>query len=182
MSYADDRPHTEAVTIEGAIALRLAISDGFNDDEVRKFTFALIDPRDADAAAYYWVMARDGYPYRPAQGIEMGGVKRISLHRHIMGDDCMGLEVDHINRNRLDCRRANLRVVTRQENAWNTGIPRNNASGAKGVRFAKGCWEAYIVVKRKWISLGCYQKKENAISARAEGEAMYRKPPQEVAV
>jgi HNH endonuclease len=42
-----------------------------------------------------------------------------TLHRLIMGRP-KDLQVDHINRVRLDCRRANLRIATHQENVDNT--------------------------------------------------------------
>lgn len=41
------------------------------------------------------------------------------LHRVIMGDIPAGMEIDHINRNTLDNRRDNLRIVTRSQNLQN---------------------------------------------------------------
>lgn len=43
--------------------------------------------------------------------------------------------VDHKNRNKLDCRSNNLRVVTQSENTMNTKISKRNTSGIKGVWF-----------------------------------------------
>lgn len=41
------------------------------------------------------------------------------LHRAIMGDIPEGYEIDHINRNTLDNRKDNLRIVTRSQNLQN---------------------------------------------------------------
>ena len=53
-----------------------------------------------------------------------------------------GIEVDHINGNGLDNRRANLRLVTVQQNRQNRNKGRNNQTGFKGVTFDKksGKW------------------------------------------
>ena len=45
--------------------------------------------------------------------------------------------VDHIDGNRLNNDLSNLRWATKQENARNTGKPKNNTSGYKGVSFNK---------------------------------------------
>ena len=86
------------------------------------------------------------------------------LHRYIMGES--SLQVDHINRNPLDNRKANLRFCTNFENSQNksdkdTGLP-------IGVGFHKysNKYRAYINDGNKQISLGYYDKKEDAINAR----------------
>jgi hypothetical protein len=43
------------------------------------------------------------------------------------------LDIDHINRIKLDNRIENLRLVNQSINQHNTGIPSNNISGVKGV-------------------------------------------------
>lgn len=56
----------------------------------------------------------DGYPQTHKGG------KTVSAHRFVVGAK-PGEIVDHINRDRCDARRANLRIVTAQENAQNRG-------------------------------------------------------------
>ena len=67
--------------------------------------------------------------------------KTILMHRLLL-DAPEGMEVDHINGNGLDNRRANLRLVSLQQNRQNRSKGRNNQSGFKGVTFDKksGKW------------------------------------------
>jgi len=91
-------------------------------------------------------------------------------------------DIDHINRDPLDNRLANLRVATRSENNANTGLRRNNTSGFKGVSFHKkaGRWQARMTVNGRGRSLGLYATPEAAHAAYAaaaqtvHGEFAYR--------
>ena len=64
----------------------------------------------------------------------------IALHRLVMEPVPDGLVVDHINRDTLDNRKANLRIVTQQENTWNC----DDSVGVKRSRKGYGGWEARI--------------------------------------
>jgi hypothetical protein len=61
-----------------------------------------------------------------------GGGEHIALHRLVFGakDD---VYIDHINRCRSDCRKANLRITTIMQNAWNAVLRPANSSGYRGV-------------------------------------------------
>jgi len=95
----------------------------------------------------------------------------LGLHRFVLGmtrhDKSI---VDHINRNTLDNRRANLRIVTPAQSAMNTG-PKSKRR-YKGMTFAYGKWQAKIRVDGKVISLGAYATEVEA--ARAYNEAAKR--------
>ena len=77
------------------------------------------------------------------------------MHRVIINAP-KDMQVDHINGNRLDNRRCNLRLATDGQNMGNSKIPRHNTSGFKGVSWDKRReqWEAYISKKDKKIHLG----------------------------
>ena len=88
------------------------------------------------------------------------------MHREMLSPP-PGMDVDHINGNPLDNRRANLRVCTRSENNGNLRRPRHNTSGFKGVCWEKwsGKWKATIKVKGKSRSLGRFLTPEDAHGA-----------------
>lgn len=96
------------------------------------------------------------------------------VHRMIM--NCpKGLVVDHINHNKLDNRKANLRVCSQSDNLKNQVLNRANTSGCKGVHFFKrlGLWQTYITVNKKRISLGYYKDFNEAVTARRNAEKLY---------
>lgn len=88
------------------------------------------------------------------------------MHRLIMS--CPnGMHVDHINHDRLDNRRSNLRICTPEENTWNTRSLRKSSSKFKGVSYFKknGKWRASISFKGKFISLGYFINEVDAAIA-----------------
>ena len=102
------------------------------------------------------------------------GLNRKRLHRIIM-DDPEDLIVDHINRNPLDNRRDNLRIVSIQENNMNLSIRKTNKSGVSGVCWDKDAnkWRADIAYKKKKINLGRFDNLEDARKAREDAEEEY---------
>lgn len=85
--------------------------------------------------------------------------KRIRLHRYVM--DYNGpLQVDHINRNRLDNRKENLRIVS--------GFINNQNNSCVGVSFDKHAkkWKAEFQRFGKAYYVGIFDTKKEAIKAR----------------
>lgn len=98
-------------------------------------------------------------------------VQSILMHRVILGlvpGD--GLDADHINRNRLDNRKANLRVVTRGQNAQNTGGRRGATSQHRGVYWRAGMqkWGAAARANGKQNHLGFFDDELEAARVAAE--------------
>lgn len=85
------------------------------------------------------------------------------------------LQVDHINRNKLDNRRTNLRGVSPKVNLNNTSLRVTNKSGYKGVWFWKERqkWSSYIWLNYKKIHLGLFTNLNEAINARQIAERKY---------
>lgn len=75
--------------------------------------FATVSPEDYPLVARYSWYYRDGY------ALAKINKKEIRMHRLIMGTTDPDIVVDHINRDRLDNRRENLRELTALENANN---------------------------------------------------------------
>jgi len=95
--------------------------------------------------------------------------KLLRLHRYVLGLKTLaGGEVDHINGDRADNRKANLRIVTRSQNLM-------NKNGVKGYYFDNHYkkWKAEIIVNGKKIGLGSFDTEEEAKAARLEGERKY---------
>jgi len=92
------------------------------------------------------------------------GCGSILVHRLILGlSNGDKKRADHINRNRLDNRRENLRLCDARGNAANrAGYP--GSSKFKGVTFRRSCgkWEAAIRTRGKTRYLGVFIAEEDA--------------------
>lgn len=86
-----------------------------------------------------------------------------------------GKNIDHADRNALNNRRYNLRKSDAAQQNMNQKIQSNNITGFIGVGFHKlhNKWTAGIGVKGKWIHLGYFNHKEDAIKARLYAELKY---------
>ena len=98
----------------------------------------------------------------------------LRVHRIIM--DCPdGMVVDHINHNRLDNRKGNLRICLQIDNMKNQTLRRNNKSGITGVNkhSYRDCYVARINVDGKRKHIGYYKTLEEAAKARKAAEEKY---------
>jgi hypothetical protein len=121
---------------------------------------ALVDDEDYEWLSHYrWRYNSKGYAVHYTR--VNGERKTVFMHRLIL-DAPRGLQVDHINRDRLDNRRANLRFATRSQNQANKERQKNNTSGYKGVNWHAGRWAARIRVNRRRVHLGQYDDPETA--------------------
>ncbi len=135
----------------------ILLSDGIHN--------VLIDDEDfEDLSKYSWYL-HTGYAGRNARKIEIstGSSKIVFMHRSIMNPDRI-LQVDHINRNRLDNRKENLRVVTNLENHRNLPLSSHNKSGYRGVSWSKKRlkWRVTIFNNLKQEHLGYFSDIKDA--------------------
>jgi len=88
------------------------------------------------------------------------------MHNKIM-DVPNGLEVDHINHNRLDNRKSNLRGCTHKENMFNRRSYKKSRSKYKGVAWHKHnkMWPSNITVDGRQIPLGYFKNEIDAAKA-----------------
>lgn len=94
----------------------------------------------------------------------------VKMHREII-KAASNMHVDHINRNGLDNRKANLRVVTPLENGWNKAKQRGkHSSKYKGVNWVRRDkkWQAKIQANGSPISLGAFDDEIDAAKAYDE--------------
>lgn len=123
---------------------------------------ALVDAADFEYLNQWKWSYSCGY----AQRADEAG-KKVYMHRQLL--NCPAeLFVDHVNRNKTDNRRCNLRIATRAQNTYNAKVPRHNTSGLIGVNWdkAKNKWRAYCSVNNKSITIGRFTCKQTAIEAR----------------
>ena len=134
----------------------------------------LVSREDAHLAGKKWHLGTDGYARRKATKSEMAGGSpaNISLHREILGLHLFkggpGLpDVDHINGDRLDDRRENLRKLTRAENNMNRHAVYGRSSFV-GVSFFKPAklWRAYAAYQGRRVELGYFKTELAAAEAR----------------
>lgn len=106
------------------------------------------------------------------------GNKRYKAHRIAWtlyhGNPPQG-EIDHRNQDKADNRILNLCDTSCQGNMRNRSLQKNNTSGTTGViwhsRDEK--WIAKIKYNRKWVWLGAFTRKQDAIDARKIAEEVY---------
>ena len=116
----------------------------------------LIDDADLPQVSQHrWHLGSNGYArtYVRRPG---GTSSTLDLHL-LLRDEHGGGYKDHVNGDRLDNRRANLRPCSAAENARNRKRHSNNKSGYKGVCLQNGKWRATIHLGRKQIHLGLYR-------------------------
>lgn len=108
-----------------------------------------------------WFRRPDGYVARSTT--VMGQPKTLYIHRDILNPR-QDLEVDHINGDKLDNRRVNLRSVTRSENLQNSGPRKTNKLGVRGVYFdpTKNRFRVYKTINGVKKHLGDFHKIDDA--------------------
>lgn len=101
-------------------------------------------------------------------------INDIYLHSFLLGY-YENQEIDHINRDKLDNRKQNLRFVSHLNNSKNISIPKDNKTGFIGVIWDKERkkWRAEITANKISKHLGRYDDIDMAIKARLAAEAQY---------
>lgn len=110
-----------------------------------------------------WCVSGGGYAGTSVQTDE--GIRIRRLHRVVMKAP-QGLEVDHIDGDKLNCRKANLRICTHRENMGNQRPPSGKTSAFKGVsRAGPNHWQASIRIAGRTKALGWYRSATDAACA-----------------
>lgn len=123
-----------------------------------------IDKNDYERIKIYkWWISKDGY-------VESNiNKKSIRIHRYLL-ENPKNKFIDHINRDKLDNRRSNLRIVTALQNAQNTSVRKSKKNTQyRGISFYDDRYYVRFIYYKQNIYLGRY---ENEIEA-AETFDMY---------
>lgn len=118
-----------------------------------------------------WRLSTWGY----VEGKRKGQQKSIMIQRLIISEANSNEIIDHIDRNPLNNRRYNLRIVNKSTNSLNIGLKSNNTSGVTGVSYSKNHkkWIARININKHSIILGRSSNFEEAVKLRLKGELKY---------
>jgi hypothetical protein len=138
--------------------------------EMNQNQIVVLDDEDFESLSqYHWC-------YRAGQKGEQGyAIRHVNvngkatteyMHRAIMKPPS-GYEVIFKNCDRLDCRKANLAVVTKEEARRHHKVRPDSKSGIKGVKFNPGgkTWSAFKYRDGHYHSLGAFWTKKAAIAA-----------------
>lgn len=116
----------------------------------------LVDDEDySKLSEYKWYLHGRGYATTFYKN------KNVLMHRMLL-EPKYGDQVDHIDGNRLNNQRDNLRICTASENVCNTGIKSNNTSGYVGVSKNGNRWQANIYKDGKRYYIGSFATAEEA--------------------
>lgn len=128
-----------------------------------------IDNEDIDKVKdLYWNYDKDGYIVSNLYA------KRILLHRFVLNNFDFSYDIDHINGDKKDNRKSNLRICTHQQNMMNQEVRKTNKLGIKGV-YLENFTNKYVghityngkIIKKRFDTL------QEAISYRKELEDEY---------
>jgi hypothetical protein len=119
--------------------------------------FAKVDDEDYERINKYNWYFNNGYASRQTR--ERTKLKRVFMHRFVMGCE-KGKVIDHINQDRLDNRKSNLRVCSQKQNVCNQKgrIPAKFKGVHNSMQNLKRYgWMAIITTKNKSLYLGTFK-------------------------
>ena len=129
--------------------------------------FALVDDEDFERlSSYRWFYSKNGYARR--NNFDGKFHKTIMMHRDVL-DYGGNLWIDHINRDKLDNRKENLRIASANQNSYNSPAHKNNRVGIKGVSIKKTGYYVRMSVNGKSVYLGTF--KDLVSASRAYDDA-----------
>ncbi len=163
--YARRRAHRAVLLTheDGSVSIPLHARDG----SIR--AYALVDAADAPwIGQWRWSLNSNGYAWRNhylGGGRDAQQRHSVLLHREILGLKRGSAFVgDHINRDRLDNRRSNLRAIPRTGNPQNVPPRQVCSSCYRGVWWnpATQSWRAGVTIDGKMHYLGCFADEDEA--------------------
>lgn len=147
--------------------------------QLTKGKTALVDDDDYEKLINFkWhsIFCKEGNIYYAGTRIRLG-VNRwttVLMHRMILCAKSVE-QVDHENHNGLDNRRSNMRITNNRGNGMNVKLGKLNTSGHCGVsRHSRDKkWRAQVKINGKYVHLGNYTDKADAIAARQAANIKY---------
>lgn len=131
---------------------------------------ALVDDADFEFLNQWsWQANAKGYAVRAVHLGKIDGKHRktsLKMHR-LLAAAPPEFQVDHINGDKLDNRKSNLRLCTNSQNKQNGASYRNSTSKYRGVSWSTRMqkWAAQIQINKKKIMIGYYADEQDAARA-----------------
>lgn len=159
---------------------RLRYGYSFRRIELTRGKYAILDPEDFESLNQYrWHCTNFGYARRTGSKRSEKGRKRVAIGMHnVVFPVPEGMTVDHINRNRLDNRKANLRAATREENTWNRKfVKKGSKTRYTGIHWNKKVkkWNVRLRVEGRRKSFGYYADEVEAAKVYDRVARKYRR-------
>ncbi len=130
----------------------------------------IVDDEDFEFLSKFKWRLDSGYACRGK--IINGKYKTIFIHRELMNLTYVDqkTQVDHINRDRLDNQKSNLRIVTFIQNHQNRTSYKGSKSKYRGIYFHKfsGLWHARGSLNNKVYSIGYFKSEDEAGKAASD--------------
>ena len=147
----------------------------FRKIELSQGRFAIVDPADYEhLKSFKWFEKKSKHTFYAYRTLPLKdrrpGQTNIMMHRLIMNAP-PDMQVDHINHNGLDNRKANLHVVSSTQNCWNKRkLCGKFSSKYKGVSWNKNYkkWEACLTCNKVKTILGYFDDEQTAAKAYDE--------------
>jgi hypothetical protein len=129
---------------------------------------AIVDDEDFEYLMQWkWRCTAQGYAAREQYLGTIDGKrirKNVLMHR-VIASTPHNLETDHINHDKLDNRKINLRNCSTRQNRANTKPYPRSKSGLKGVVRVNNKWRAILINGTKYIHIGYFHSKIDAAKA-----------------
>lgn len=126
---------------------------------------AIVDDCDyEELSTHRWLCTEHGYVRRSMKKSEGDYNRKVYMHRQVSGAREQEI-IDHINGDKLDNRRCNLRICTQAQNVLNARVSKNNKLGIKGVSFRANRYEAKVFHNGKNVFYRRFKTLEEAKAA-----------------
>lgn len=124
---------------------------------------AFVDDADYEwLSQWKWHATSTGYAARCA--LINGKHRTLYMHQVILQTP-IGFASDHIDKNRLNNQRSNLRICSQRQNTFNRPKRKGARSQYKGVYLVEGRWKASAQADGKRINLGFFATEIDAAKA-----------------
>lgn len=143
------------------------IPEGSRLIPLSKGQFAIVDEADFEwLNQWSWYLGTKGYAGRD-QGRNKSEKRRYIRMHTLITCPPPGMVTDHLNGNKLDNRRSNLRICTQAKNTRNSKPHSDSKSGFRGVSWhgLTDKWQARVSINGKEKYLGLYDTREEAALA-----------------